>query len=311
MKNILINLTIVLILTGCSFNMTLNQNPQIEIQNTLNGSQVMKINKIYYFYDGESTLYKSTDRNNLLQEKILSDSKLSNFQVFDGLLYFLDTHGSASSISSIDQKGEITLLQIDLGNGRELSSYSTVHQFLMGYDRIVFLADEDLVSYNFSTKKNTVIAFDHVNRLSGMNKDYIVYGMTNEDIVKYSFKEQSNYIISTEGGEGNGSSTLIDNYAIVSRNTKNITVGTFAINLDSNETKMISSNEISQLVMSAGTLYYFENQGGKTSLFKTDRKFMKSELVMTDRELNDFSVLAIIDGEITVIQKDVIYTLLK
>ena len=311
MKKMVINLIIVLFLTGCSFNTTLNQNSQIEIQNTLNGSQVLKIDKYYYFYDGESNLYKSTDRNSLLQEKLLSNSKLSNFQVFNGLLYFLDTHGSRNLISSIDPTGKVTLLQIDLGNGIELSSYSTIHQFLMGYDRIVFLADEDLVSYNFSTKKTTAIDFEHVSRLSGMNKDYIVYRKTNEDIVKNSSKKKSNSVISTEGGEGKGHSTLIDNYAIIYRDAKNITVGTFAINLVSNDMKMISSNEITQFVMSAGTIYYFENQGGKTSLFKTDRKFTKSELVMTDRELNDFSVLTIIDGKISVIQKNALYTLLK
>lgn len=307
----MINLIIVMFLTGCSLNATLNQNSQIEIQNTLNGSQILKIDRNFYFYDGESNLYTSTDQNNLLQEKLLSDSKLSNFQVFNGLLYFLDTHGSASSISSIDPTGKVTLLKIDLGNGIELSSYSTIHQFLMGYDRIVFLADEDLVSYNFSTKETTAIDFKHVRRLSGMNKDYIIYRKTNEDIVKNSYKKKSNSVISTEGGEGKGHSTLIDNYAIIYRDAKNITVGTFAINLDSNEAKMISSNEITQIVMSAGTIYYFENQGGKTSLFKTDRKFTKSKLVMTDRELNEFSVLTIMDGKISVIQNDSIYTLLK
>jgi len=309
MKKYLMILVIMLFLFGCSFNSVSNQNDQIEIQNTLNGPQVMKIDKNYYFYDGESALYKSTDRNDLLQEKIVIDSKLSNFQLFDGLLYFLDTRGSASSISSIDPTGKVTVLQIDLGNGIELSSYSTIHQFLMGYDRIVFLADDDLVSYNFSTKKNTVIEFEHVSRLSGMNKDYIVYRKTNDDIVKSSFKEKWNSVISTEGGEGKGHSTLIDNYAIIYRNAKNIPVGTFAINLVSNEMKMISSNEITQLVMSAGTIYYFENQGGKTSLFKTDRKFTKSELVMTDSKFNKLSILAIIDGKLTVVQNNVLVTL--
>lgn len=311
MKKIIIYLLIIFVLTACSLNLTTNQNSQNEIQNTLNGSQVVKIDKVYYFYDGESTLYKSTDRNNLLQEKIRIDSKMSNFQVFDGVLYFLDTDGLSNSISSIDQNGEITSLQIDLGNGRDLSSYSSVKGFLMGYERVVFLADEELVSYNFSTKKKTVIDFEHVSNLSGMNKDYVVYKKVNEDIVKYSFKEESNYIISTEGSEGKGSSTLIDNYAIVYRSAKNITVGTFAINLVTNEEKMISSSEISQFVMSAGTIYYFENKGGKTLLFKTDRKFTKSELVITDLELDDFSVLTFIDGEITVFQEDSIYTILK
>jgi len=311
MKKYLMILVIMLLLFGCSFNSVSNQNDQIEIQNTLNGSQVMKIDKIFYFYDGESTLYKSTDRNNLLQEKIVSNSKLSNFQVFNGLLYFLDTYGSRSSISSIDTTGKVTLLQIDLGNGIELSSYSTIHQFLMGYDRIVFLADEDLLSYNFSTKKPTAIDFEHVSRISGMNKDYIVYRKTNDDIVKSSFKGKWSSVISTEGGEGKGHSTLIDNYAIIYRNAKNIPVGTFAINLVSNEMKMISNNEITQLVMSAGTIYYFENQGGKTSLFKTDRKFTKSELVMTDNKIDDLSILTIIDGKLTIVQNDVLVTLSK
>ncbi|KAF0225487.1 MAG: hypothetical protein FD179_1287 [Erysipelotrichaceae bacterium] len=311
MKKIIIYLVIIFVLTACSFNLTTNQNSQNEIQNTLNGSQVVKIDKVFYFYDGESTLYKSTDRNNLLQEKIRIDSKMSNFQVFDGVLYFLDTDGLGNSISSIDQNGKITSLQIDLGNGRDLSSYSSVKGFLMGYERVVFLADEELVSYNFSTKKKTVIDFEHVSNLSGMNKDYVVYKKVNEDIVKYSFKEESNYIISTEGSEGKGSSTLIDNYAIVYRSAKNITVGTFAINLVSNEEKMISSSEISQFVMSAGTIYYFENKGSKTLFFKTDIKFTKSELVITDLELDDFSVLTFIDGEITVFQEDAIYPILK
>lgn len=190
-----------------------------------------------------------------------------------------------------------------------MSSYSTVNQFLMGYDRIVFLADEDLVSYNFSTKKTAAIDFEHVSRLSGMNKDYIVYRKTNDDIVNNSYKKKSNSVISTEGGEGKGHSTLIDNYAIIYRNAKNIPVGTFAINLVSNEMKMISNNEITQLVMSAGTIYYFENQGGKTSLFKTDRKFTKSELVMTDNKFDELSILTIIDGKLTVVQNDVLVTL--
>lgn len=61
--------------------------------------------------------------------------------------------------------------------------------------------------------------------------------------------------------------------------------------------------------MSAGTIYYFENQGSKTSLFKTDRKFTKSELVMTDNKFDSLSILTIIDGKLTVVQNDVLVTL--